>query len=158
MGTSPPTPTNSEAHPICGYCHFHSASLETVVVVAAAEWVLPQVGRHFVMMRVWRVEDVAWCLGHIAGKRVGVGRIRLGGVGHQARMLVHLRGHRPAHVSAYQSRVPYLGGFVLVARQSRWLKRLWAQLTRCQRTCTIRNTPLLRISHLLAFMPLSAGN
>jgi len=113
------TPINSEVHPICGCCH--SASLGTVAVVAAAGRAQPQVGRHFVMMRVGKAEDVAWSLGRIAGKRAGVDRIRLGGVGHQARTLVHLRGHRPAHVSAYQSRVPYLGGFVLVARQSRWL-------------------------------------
>ena len=93
-------------------------------MLVAAGWALPQVGRHFAMMEVERVDGkVAAALfpKDIAEVRAAVGRIQLGGVGHQVRTVLRLRGHRPAHVLACQFPVPCLGGFVLVARRSRWL-------------------------------------
>jgi hypothetical protein len=93
-----------------------------VDLVAAAGRAQRQVERHFAMMEVETVDGkVAGALfpKDIAELRAAVGRIQLGGVGHQVRTVLRLRGHRPTHVSACRFPVPCLGGFVLVARQNR---------------------------------------
>lgn len=86
-----------------------------MLVDLAAGLAQRQVERRFVMMEVEKVDGkvaAALFLKDTAGLRAGVGHIQLGGVGHQVRTVLRLRGHRPTHVSACRFPVPCLGGFV----------------------------------------------